>query len=165
MADLAVRRWRDDDRDFLWEMLYEAACWRSPGRRPPREEALQSPQTRRYLQSWGREDDRAVIATVDGERVGAGWYRLFSDEEPGYGFVDATTPELSLAVVPTSRRRGIGRLLLAAVLAQAQLDHHLAISLSVEQDNPARSLYEQLGFEAVERGGDALTMINRFALR
>jgi hypothetical protein len=33
-----------------------------------------------------------------------------------------------------------------------------ALSLSVEEDNPAASLYHRLGFEAVGKVGNALTM-------
>lgn len=164
MGDLAVRRSTDDDHDFLWDMLYEAVCWRSSQPRPPRDEALRAPATRRYLDGWERDGDRGLVATVADERVGAAWYRLFTSDEPGYGFVDATTPEVTLAVVPSARRRGLGRVLLAALLAQAQLDLHLAVSLSVEQDNPARGLYERFGFERVDTG-DAVTMIHRFAMR
>jgi GNAT superfamily N-acetyltransferase len=96
---------------------------------------------------------------------GAAWYRLFSDSERGYGFIDANTPEVSMAVVPSYRRQGVGRALLASLLVQAHLDDFLAVSLSVEEDNPARSLYERLGFESIAHSDNALTMMNRFSLR
>ncbi len=41
--------------------------------------------------------------------VGAAWYRLFKEREPGYGFVDEQTPELSIAVVPSLPRQGLRR--------------------------------------------------------
>jgi GNAT superfamily N-acetyltransferase len=42
--------------------------------------------------------------------------------ETGCGFVDSETPELSVAVRPEYRGRGIGTLLLRRLLAEA--DHH-----------------------------------------
>lgn len=165
MAHLTLRSATDDDHGFLWSMLYEAVYWRPSAARPPRDEGVRDPEVRRYLDGWGRDGDHAIVATADDEPVGASWYRLFTDDEPGYGFVDDTTPEASLAVAPTSRRLGLGRALLSALLVQARLDGFLAVSLSVEDDNPAAALYEQLGFEDVAAEGSARTMINRFALR
>lgn len=165
MTDLALRSVTDADRDFLWTMLYEAAFWRAPSDQQPLDEAMQSAELRRYLKDWGREGDRGLIATAGGDRLGAAWYRLFAEDERGYGFVEATIPELSMAVGSSHRRQGVGRLLLAGLLVQAHFDGFLALSLSVEEDNPARSTYEQFGFEFVEERGNAWTMINRFSLR
>jgi ribosomal protein S18 acetylase RimI-like enzyme len=165
VPELTVRPATDDDHDFLWAMLYEAAHWRHDAERPAQQEALREPQLRRYLDDWGREGDRALVACSDDEPMAAAWYRLFDEEEPGHGFVDPTTPEVSLAVVAAARRLGVGRALLAALLVQARLDGYLAVSLSVERDNPAMHLYEELGFTEVEVDGAVRTMINRFALR
>ena len=165
MSEVAIRSWAEDDRAFLWSMLYEAAWWRPSSDRPPFDEGMRAPDVRRYLEGWQREGDRALIATAGGEPIGAAWYRLFSADERGYGFVDATVPEVSLAVVARYRRQGVGRMLLAALLVQAHLDEHLAVSLSVDNDNPARSLYEELGFKTVEEEDNTSTMINRFAMR
>ena len=69
--------------------------------------------------------------------------------QPGYGFVDEQTPELTIAVVPSRRGRGYGAELLTSLLAQAKEDGFGAVSLSVEPDNPALALYERHGFEKV----------------
>ena len=74
----------------------------------------------RYVMSWGRPGDAAVIAYCDSGNVGAAWYRLFKEREPGYGFVDEQTPELSIAVVPSCRGKGYGEELLVGLLAQAK---------------------------------------------
>lgn len=107
----------------------------------------------------GRTGDRGLIATAGGEPLGAGWYRLFSEDERGYGFVDTDTPELTLAVAAAHRGKGVGTTLLAALLLQARLDGFFALSLSVERDNPARHLYKQLRFEPVAEVGNAHTMV------
>jgi GNAT superfamily N-acetyltransferase len=51
-----------------------------------------------------------------------------------------------LGVVPASRRRGLGRALMEAVLAEAPADVTLEV---IEQNEPAIQLYESLGFERV----------------
>ena len=90
--------------------------------------------------------------------VGAAWYRLFTAEDPGFGFVDDQTPELAIAVVPSRRGRGFGRELLSALLDRARNDGFEAISLSVAKDNPAIHLYEGYGFEKVREDDGAVVM-------
>lgn len=81
--------------EFLREMLYEAACWRPGTSRPPRDEVLSLHENALYLEGWGRNGDAAVVALGPdgGGRIGAAWYRLMPPEDPGYGFVDASTPK------------------------------------------------------------------------
>jgi ribosomal protein S18 acetylase RimI-like enzyme len=52
---------------------------------------------------------------------------------------------VDIALVPASRRRGLGRALLSAVLAAATAAG-ATVSLSVEVGNPASGLYERLDF-------------------
>jgi ribosomal protein S18 acetylase RimI-like enzyme len=80
-------------------------------------------------------------------------------DDPGYGFVDVTTPEVSIGVAPSWRGRGIGRRLLVALRDVARADRHVALSLSVEEDNFALGLCKTLGFQPVERIGNAWTMV------
>jgi ribosomal-protein-alanine N-acetyltransferase len=108
----------------------------------------------RYVAGWGRRGDNALVTIDDFQPVAAAWYRLFETGEPGYGFVDEETPELTIAVVPSRRGRGLGEQLLTELLEQALNEGYARISLSVEPDNPALHLYEQHGFTKVgERGG------------
>jgi ribosomal protein S18 acetylase RimI-like enzyme len=139
-------------------MLYEAAY--QPGvPRPSIEEALAGPLIARYLAGWGRLGDAAAIAVdEDGRRLGAAWYRLFPAGEPGFGFVDAETPEISIAVVPDHRGRGIGAALLAAVADLARAEGFHALSLSVSPENPAVRLYERSGFVRVDSRDEHWTM-------
>jgi ribosomal protein S18 acetylase RimI-like enzyme len=108
----------------------------------------------RYVAGWGRPGDFALVAIDEFQPVGAAWYRLFPPDEPGYGFVDEETPELTIAIVPSRRGRGLGRGLLEGLLAQAREGGFAQISLSVEPDNPAIHLYEHHGFtKAGDRAG------------
>jgi ribosomal protein S18 acetylase RimI-like enzyme len=116
----------------------------------------------RYIQGWGRRGDGGVLAEIDGESVGAAWYRLFEEDKPGYGFVDEKTPELSIAVVPLHRRKGIGEAVLRSCMVQAREEGFQALSLSVAVHNRSRMMYQKAGFEKVAEsgdGGDHWTMV------
>jgi ribosomal protein S18 acetylase RimI-like enzyme len=54
-----------------------------------------------------------------------------------------------LFVYPTHRNQGIGGMLLAKVAAQARRRNAPMIELTVRADNPARRLYDRLGFQSV----------------
>ena len=149
--DVDLRRLAGPDEPFLCEMLREADRWRLPldAARPPLTEILADPHVRLYVEGWGRPGDDGVVAEVAGSPVGACWLRLFSHASHGWGFVGPDVPELSLAVAPPWRRRGIGRRLLNGAAVRARdLGHH-ELSLSVMPDNPARELYRQAGFRRV----------------
>ena len=115
----------------------------------------------RYVAGWGRPGDDALVAIDEFQPVGAAWYRLFEQDEPGYGFVDDQTPELTIAIVPSRRGRGLGEELLTALLERAKAAGHREVSLSVEPDNPARRIYERAGFEPVGINGGSWTMVSR----
>jgi ribosomal protein S18 acetylase RimI-like enzyme len=149
-----LRPARPEDGPFLADMLAEAMAWRPGWPRPPTSAVLSS----RYIAGWPRDGDRGLVAEIGGP-VGATWYRLMTADDPGYGFVDVETPEISIGVVPAWRGRGIGRRLLVALLDAAASDGHGALSLSVEEDNDALGLYESVGFRPVGRVGDAWTMV------
>ncbi|HWQ01724.1 MAG TPA: GNAT family N-acetyltransferase [Gaiellaceae bacterium] len=112
----------------------------------------------RYVAGWGRPGDTALVAIDEFQPVGVAWYRLFPEDEPGYGFVDEDTPELTIAIVPSRRGKGLGEQLLAALLDEARAQGRSEISLSVEPDNPAIRLYEQHGFARVGERAGALVM-------
>jgi GNAT superfamily N-acetyltransferase len=90
--------------------------------------------------------------------VGAAWFRVFRTAEPGYGFVDETTPELTISVVPSRRKHGVGQELLDALLERARAEGHTSVSLSVEQDSPAVKFYERNGFERTHDAAGGLVM-------
>jgi GNAT superfamily N-acetyltransferase len=112
----------------------------------------------RYVDGWGRPGDTVLIAMDGGHRVGAGWYRLFRESAPGYGFVDERTPELTIAVVPGRRGEGIGQELLAGLVERARDAGYRAVSVSVEKDHPEIRIYEDAGFEGVRETEHAVIL-------
>jgi len=146
------------DDDFLGEMLVAAACWRLDGPLGDVQSVLARPELAHYVSGWPRPGDLGVVAE-DGPPVGAAWLRLLPGHDRGYGFVDAKTPELSIGLVPTHRGRGIGSLLLNALIVSARAQRHETLSLSVEPDNPARRLYERCGFQVAGAVDGSLTML------
>jgi GNAT superfamily N-acetyltransferase len=133
-------------------MLHHAFYWRESAA------SREDEPTYRYVYNWGRPGDGGVIALDEGFPVGAAWYRVFTDDQPGYGFVDEDTPELAIAVVPSRRGRGIGAELLEALVVRAREEGHGSLSLAVDAGNPAIRLYERFGFRRARDDGPTIVM-------
>ena len=130
-------------------MLRHAFYWRTPV-------GDEEPPLTRYVNGWGRPGDRSLIVFDEFVPVGAAWYRLFTGEDAGFGFVDEQTPELAIAVVPSRRGGGLGGQLMDALLARAREQGHTAVSLSAEKG--MTKLYERYGFRPVEEKDGTVTM-------
>ena len=144
---VVIRPLQPDDEPFQWDMGWEAMAMNAEARAAGRDTVMALPQLRRYFVGLGRPGDAGVVAvTADGARLGVAWYRLFSAEEPGWGFIAVDVPELAIGVVAEARGRGIGGALLDALLALAREQGFRALSLAVDRHNPARRLYERKGF-------------------
>ena len=155
--DATVRPLTAGDEPLLWRALYHAV-WVPPGVDPPPPDAVRRPALARYVSGWWRRpSDFGVAAGVGGVAVGAAWLRRGALGDSGYGFVDPVTPELSMAVFPGFRGRGVGTALLDRLLETAG---DVPVSLSVSEANPARRLYERAGFVAFgEPAGGAVVML------
>ena len=143
---LRIRELEAADADFLGAMLIEAVYWDPAKERLPTEFLLAHPQLTIFHEGWGRPGDVGLVAEADGAPVGVAWYRRFTDAEHGEGFVDEATPELAIAVADDHRGRGIGRALLEAIHERARAEGLERLSLSVDDDNPAKRLYARLGY-------------------
>lgn len=105
-----------------------------------------------------------MVAEDETGPFGAAWLRTFTSVDPGYGYVDDSTPELTIGVIPPRRGQGIGRALLRTLLDWARTRHIPAISLSVERANRAQQLYLAEGFTVLVSLEDSDTMIARLTL-
>jgi GNAT superfamily N-acetyltransferase len=124
------------------------------------DELRATPDLARYVVGWPRQGDLGLVATDSGGRpVGAVWLRTFAAGKPGYGYVRADVPELSIAVRTEWRGRGVGRRLMRAEAEQARSRGIPMLSLSVERANPAARLYRSEGWRVVTSGRDSDTMV------
>ena len=154
-----LRQGKVEDVDFLKEMLFEAFFWDPTIKRPSIDSFRNDPEFIKLLAGWQRCGDRAVISEEKGVRTGAAWFRLWTPDLHSYGFVDATTPEIAMAVRADYRRQGLGRRLLDALIQTAREDGFPALSLSVSPMNSARQLYESAGFQKVGESGTSWTLL------
>ena len=136
---------------------------RSPGARAwsCRRSSSSSPIRRSSSSTKGgaARGDAGFVAEEDGRPVGAVWWRFFTDDEHGEGYIDADTPELAIAVVDGYRGRGIGRTLMEAMHEHGRQLGLRRVSLSVDPDNPAKRLYVSLGYVEYEPGDENDRMI------
>lgn len=135
---------------FLADMLVEAVNWSPERKKMSRQSVLATPRTARYLAGWPRDADLGVIAEADAAPIGAAWLRFLPAADPGYGFVAADVPELTIGVAVRWRRQGVGRALLRAIAEQASSAGIRRVSLSVERENFARKLYISEGYQIVD---------------
>ena len=153
---MEIRELTRRDLRFLRRMLVTALFWRPRRRWWPTGVVLALPVVSMFYRGWGRPGDVGYVAVDGGRRLGAVWYRLFTEAVHGEGFVDEQTPELAIAVVAEARGRGVGRALMERIHERARADGISRISLSVNDDNPAKRLYESLGYE--DRGNELMVL-------
>jgi ribosomal-protein-alanine N-acetyltransferase len=114
---------------------------------------------RAFWSELGQPDTRHFLVAVDGDDVvGYGGLCAYPDE----GFIQ------TIGVAPKAQGRGLGGLLLQALLDEAARRRKTRVSLEVRADNePAQRLYQRFGFRTagVRRGyyqpsgTDALVMM------
>lgn len=156
------------DVPYLASMIGVAVAWR-PGATPPTVDAvLADPLLAHYVDGWPGPADAGVVAVDgDGRPIGAAWWTFLPVDDPGFGFVGADVPELSIGLVAPWRGHGIGTAMLIELLARADAEGLDRVSLSVEADNPALRLYERLGFVPTvadppnPRAGGSPTLVRR----
>ncbi|MBI1351058.1 MAG: GNAT family N-acetyltransferase [Actinomycetales bacterium] len=147
------------DMGLITRATLENLNWQGAGFHS--EDIRREPQFAHYLSTFVAPGDFGVVAEEDGLPAGVCWAVTLPASDAGYGFVSDDIPEVSVTVFEPFRRRGIGRELLAHLIDEAGRRGCSAISLSVEDGNPARELYESLGFTVVGRSGTSDTMLLR----
>lgn len=93
-----------------------------------------------YQQQFGEAD--FFMVTKDKENIG----RLYLDHR------SAETRIIDIALLPRYQRMGIGKQLLTDVIEAAR-QRGVPVTIHVEKNNPAMSLYRRLGFELREDQG------------
>jgi len=147
------------DAEHIKWALYHALAWNAEQEGLLRQVTLEHPEVARYHREWGRRGDGGVIASVNGNVVGVAFFRLFTADDHGHGFVDDKTPEIAIAVHPDWRGRGLGTRLMHELVTVARTAKFTQLSLSVDADNPARRLYERLGYRELTVDDSGVRML------
>lgn len=117
------------------------------------------PEISHYFTDFPSGRDFGLAYHDEGDVKAVAWLVFLPASNPGYGFVDADTPELCITTFVGNRGHGIGSTLLSELVSQARIRGVQGISLSVEDGNRSRRLYERAGFEAVGRNEGSDTML------
>lgn len=151
-----------DNSEFLKleQFLYDA-IFIPEGEAKPDRDIIYSPELSVYFKDFGRNDDICFVAEQNGELIGCIWTRIYTESEPGYGYVDSNTPELSMSVLTEYRQRGIGTRLLKTMLDKLDQYDYEKVSLSVDKINYAIKLYKRFGFKELSSDGNSVTMIKK----
>lgn len=130
------------DRDFARDLHH--SCYR------PWVEPVwgwdDSRQDQLFAERW--DSAETSIVEVDGQPVGS----LRTSEHGDHLFID------DIEIHPTWQRRGLGSALLRSVLTDAD-SRRLPVRLQVIKGNPARNLYERLGFTVTGETDTHLLML------
>ena len=158
---ITYRLIKKSEHNFLEAMLY-VALFVPKGQAKFPKSIIYRPEIYKYIRDWNQNKfDIAIVAASENELIGAVWGRRFEEENKGYGFVDAKTPEISMAIQSEFRSCGIGTKLLQQIeLAYLEIGIK-QLSLSVDKRNRAKGLYERSGFAFYEDVGTAVTMLKK----
>jgi len=152
--DVEVRPVRDADLDFLRRVyasaredeLAQATHWSDEQKREFLNGQFEL-QHRHYVENY--PGARLGVITIDGRDVG----RLYVDRW------DDEIRLMDIALLPEFRNRGIGRSLVQELVDEATRTKKL-LSCYVEASNPAKRLYDRLGF--VEAGQHTFYLLMHF---
>lgn len=143
------------DRPLRDRSVLQNVNWRED--RFTLEDVQERPEFRRYSEWDDRKDFGFVAEFYAEEDLGTVWVRHLTRSSAGYGYLSEGIPELSITVWKSYRGVRLGSILLEALLSEARKRHVEAISLSVEDANPAVNLYEKFGFAGAKDIGQSTT--------
>jgi ribosomal protein S18 acetylase RimI-like enzyme len=138
---MTIRPAAQDDFDLLWDFLAMAAYEADAAA------AKAVPFVAAHLEGWKRPSDFGFIAEIAGKPVGAAWARHIPAEDNPF-YIDGRSPVVSIAVRDDTRGKGVGETLLRTLVDEAAA-RGLRLTLDVRETNPAKRLYERLGFRRV----------------
>lgn len=150
----AIRELNSSEYNVLEDFLYEAIFIPEGETLPPRS-IINQPELQIYIHEFGKENDNALVAEIDGKIVGAVWTRIMND----YGHIDNDTPSFAIALYKEYRGLGIGTEMMKHMLRILKKKGFEQASLAVQQANYAVKMYQQVGFEIVEEREEEYIMI------
>jgi len=150
---LVLRPAREEDAPFLRALFETArpdaailAAWPEAARKLFLDQQFHF-QTIHYARAYP-DADRLLVVAADSTPIG----RLIVSRAPAQWCL------VDIALLPAWRGRGVGTLLLQTLQAGARRAGAPCLRLTVDVQNPARRLYERLGFVTEEEGIPAVAM-------
>lgn len=147
MQDFTYRELTTEDTPLLETATLGTMNWCGP--RFTLQDIRNKPELAHYTRLLPERGDLGLAAYSGEHLTGVAWALYLPASDPGYGYIDSQTPELSIWVTPEHRGKGLGRQLLRALLSEARRHGATQVSLSVEDGNHARQLYLAEGFTPV----------------
>jgi ribosomal protein S18 acetylase RimI-like enzyme len=151
-ASIALRPATDDDRELLLDVY---ASTRADELAPV---PWTAEQKRAFLRQqfdaqdrWWRlqyPDCSFQVIEIDGRAAG----RLYVDRRP------SEIRLVDIALLPELRGRGAGTRLIVALQREAEASGR-TLTIHVERFNPARALYDRLGFREIGEAGDVYRLL------
>lgn len=154
-----IREMKKEEYPLLKDFLYEAIFQRE-GADPVPKDIIQTPALQVYIKDFGTQpDDYCLCVEADDNKlVGAVWVRNIA----GYGSIDTETPEFAISLYKPYRGKGIGTELMKSMLQLLSTKGYRKVSLAVQKDNYAVSMYQKAGFLTIDDNAEEFIMEYRF---
>lgn len=150
-----IRKLLMSERAVLDTFLYYAIFIPKGVAQPPFD-IIYQPELQVYVKDFGeREGDVCYVAECEGKIIGAVWVRIMND----YGHVSDDMPSLAISLLPEYRNNGIGTALMKKMLSSLSELGYKGVSLSVQKQNYACSMYRKLGFKTIEEKDEEYIMV------
>ncbi|MDD3222967.1 MAG: GNAT family N-acetyltransferase [Clostridia bacterium] len=149
-----IRNLKSNEYKVLEDFLYEAIYIPEGIDLPPRS-IINQPELQIYINEFGKEDDSALAVEIDGKIIGAVWTRIMND----YGHIDDETPSFAISLYKEYRGLGIGTEMMKQMLKILKEKGYKKASLAVQQANYAVKMYQQIGFEIVDKNEEEYIMV------
>ena len=134
VREIELRQTTADDVDFLWDTFRISMKDYITQARGERNEQREKSQFRHQL-------DLSAAQVIRSNDLAVGFIIA--------PIKDSAREIHTICIVPEHQRKGIGTEVLRRAVAQAR-EQKISLYLSVLKVNPARRLYERLGFEVIE---------------
>lgn len=140
-----VREAKASDRSFMTLMLLEAA--QASFNTIDIQDLPNHPDTEMYITEWPQKGEIGFIAEWEGKPIGAAWLRIFPNP---VHLANCVSPELTISICSTHRRKGVASLLLNKLYESASKAGIKEIILGVHSKNDsAMALYVKHNWYAV----------------
>lgn len=151
----SIRELLISEKTILDTFLYHA-IYIPKGVAQPSFDIIYQPDLQVYVNDFGeREGDVCYVAECEGKIIGAVWVRIMND----YGHVSDDMPSLAISLLPEYRNNGIGTALMKEMLRSLRDLGYKGVSLSVQKQNYACSMYRKLGFKTIEEKDEEYIMV------